>query len=303
MTGHFRGRGAVTVYSGLAAAANIAIMGAVALYTDTPFVFPALGPTIFMLFYSPHDPAASPRNTVMGHAIGIGAGLVGLAAFGLLDGASLFSERLSGERVGAVALSLGLTTALMAGTGFVHPPTGSTTLTVSLGLITELWHVGILEAAVICVVVVAWAFDRIQEAAVRRWLDAGGSTSAHLGPSRVRSSDGGHGLGRELLAGGGGVLPDAAANPVDCREVAGLLDASALGAAESKEVRALREHMADCLRCWDELTEAQRAAALLALLVRLRRAGASLRKRIIGRAGVGHSLARVGLLLSRLRRS
>ena len=138
-----------------------------------------------MLFYSPHDPAASPRNTVVGHAIGIGAGLAGLAAFGLLDSDSLFSQGLSGERVGAVALSLGLTTAVMAATGFIHSPAGSTTLTVSLGLLIEVWHVGVLEAAVICVVIVAWTFDRLQERLTRGSLSTHGGMAAAAAPPQV----------------------------------------------------------------------------------------------------------------------
>lgn len=300
MSLHIRGRGPVTIYSGLAASANIAIMGAVAVYTDTPFVFPALGPTIFMLFYSPHDPAASPRNTVLGHAIGIGAGLVGLAAFGLLDGDSLFSQGLSGERVGAVALSLGLTTALMAATGFIHPPAGSTTLTVSLGLLTELWHASILAAAVICVIIVAWAFDRLQERLTRGSLQPHGmKASDGVRPEAARGRDVPCGDRTEWAS-----PPDARSVTfvMDCREVAELLDAYALGAAEREEDLAVREHVADCVRCWDELTDAQRTAALLALAVPLQHAGPSLRQRVIVRAGLGDPLDRVRQLFSRLGR-
>jgi len=138
-------------------------MAALALYTDTPFVFTALGPTLFVRFYAPQDPSATARNTVAGHAIGIGSALAALAMFGLLDDVSVFGEGLTAERVGAVAVSLGLTSALMAVTGLVHPPAASTTLTVSLGLIGELWHTGILEAAVICLVVVTSVFSKAQE--------------------------------------------------------------------------------------------------------------------------------------------
>jgi len=40
-----------------------------ALATGEPLVFPSLGPTAFMLFYQPRSPAASPRNTVLGHLV------------------------------------------------------------------------------------------------------------------------------------------------------------------------------------------------------------------------------------------
>ncbi len=71
---------------------------------------------------------------------------------------------------------------------------------------------------------------------------------------------------------------------MDCQEIKEILDAYALGALEGKEVHAVEEHVADCLRCWDELTEAQRTAAALALGVPVRQAGANLRQRILAAA-------------------
>src|SRR5690606_15913057 len=63
-----------TLVMGLFAFTNgviaIAAMAAVALVTGEPFVFPSLGPTAFLLFYTPLLPASSPRNTLAGHAIG-----------------------------------------------------------------------------------------------------------------------------------------------------------------------------------------------------------------------------------------
>jgi len=68
---------------------------------------------------------------------------------------------------------------------------------------------------------------------------------------------------------------------MDCDQVKELLDAYALGAAEPEEAAALEEHMADCVRCWPSLNEAQRAAATIALSTTLQRAPESLRRRIL----------------------
>ncbi len=57
-----------------------------------------------------------------------------------------------------------------------------------------------------------------------------------------------------------------------CEQVRDLLDAYALGAAEADEANALEEHVADCVRCWSSLNEAQRAAASIALSTVLLRA-------------------------------
>ena len=62
---------------------SIGLMAAAALVTGQPFVFPSLGPTAFLLFFTPMAPAASPRNTVVGHAIGAASGYLALALFGL----------------------------------------------------------------------------------------------------------------------------------------------------------------------------------------------------------------------------
>ena len=68
---------------------------------------------------------------------------------------------------------------------------------------------------------------------------------------------------------------------MDCDQVGELLDAYALGAAEADEAAALEEHVADCVRCWSSLNEAQQAAATIALSTAFQRAPASLRKRIL----------------------
>src|SRR2546430_4240887 len=52
---------------------SIGIMAALAVVTHSPFIFPSLGPTAFLFFYTPTAPSASPRNTVIGHAIGVTA--------------------------------------------------------------------------------------------------------------------------------------------------------------------------------------------------------------------------------------
>src|SRR5437588_317257 len=54
---------------------SIGLMSVLAVITHSPFVFPSLGPTAFLFFYTPTAPAASPRNTIIGHAIGALAGI------------------------------------------------------------------------------------------------------------------------------------------------------------------------------------------------------------------------------------
>ncbi len=59
---------------------------------------------------------------------------------------------------------------------------------------------------------------------------------------------------------------------MECKEVRGLLDAYALGAAEADEANCVDLLVADCVRCWSSLNVAQRAAASIALSTVLQRA-------------------------------
>jgi CBS-domain-containing membrane protein len=140
---------------------SIAIMSLAALVTGQPFIFPSLGPTAFLLFYSPTLPTASPRNTITGHLIGAAAGYVSLAIFGLLDEGPALLVGVDWPRVGAAALSLGLTAGLMVWLKVPHPPAGATTLIVSLGLITTIPKLLVLMLGVILLVVQGLVINRL----------------------------------------------------------------------------------------------------------------------------------------------
>jgi CBS-domain-containing membrane protein len=139
----------------------IGVMALVALATGEPFVFPSLGPTAFLLFYTPLLPAASPRNTLGGHAIGAAAGYLALVVFGLTDAAPALATHVSGARVGAAALSLGLTSGAMVWARVPHPPAGATTLIVSLGILREPAQLGVLMIAVLLLVVQGFVINRL----------------------------------------------------------------------------------------------------------------------------------------------
>lgn len=131
---------------------SIALMSGAAWITHGPLIFPSLGPTAFLLFYTPLQPSASPRNTLCGHAIGVGAGYLSLALFGLTNAGPATAVGVTGGRVGAAALSLGLTSGLMAWLKVPHPPAGATTLIVSLGILHTPGKLSVLMVAVVLLV-------------------------------------------------------------------------------------------------------------------------------------------------------
>ncbi len=147
----------------------IALMAVAAWVTGAPFIFPSLGPTAFLLFYTPLLPAASPRNTLGGHAIGAAAGYLSLVVFGLTHNAPALVEGVAGARVAAAALSLGLTSGAMVWARVPHPPAGATTLIVSLGILREPWQLVVLMAAVALLVVQGYVINHLAGFPYPRW--------------------------------------------------------------------------------------------------------------------------------------
>ena len=141
--------------------ASVGLLAAVAHITRSPFLFPSLGPTAFLLFYEPTAAVSSPRNTLLGHLVGAAAGWLSLAVFGLLDAAPVLLSGVSWAHVGAAAFSLGGTSALMILLRSPHPPAGATTLIVSLGLMPHLWQIPVLLAAVLLLLAQALVINRL----------------------------------------------------------------------------------------------------------------------------------------------
>ena len=140
---------------------SIALMAAVALITHAPFIFPSLGPTAFLLFYTPTAPTSSPRNTIAGHFIGALAGWLSLVIFGLTAAPPALAAGVTWPRVGAAALSLGATSFFMVLLRVPHPPAGATTLIVSLGLLRQPWELGVLMIAVVLLTGQAFVINRL----------------------------------------------------------------------------------------------------------------------------------------------
>jgi CBS-domain-containing membrane protein len=140
---------------------SIGVMAAAAWATGSPFVFPSLGPTAFLFFYTPLAPSAAPRNTIYGHAIGALAGYLSLVLFGLTDAGPALASGVSMARVGAAALSLGLTSGLMVWLRVPHPPAGATTLIISLGILTSPSQLAVLMLAVVLLTVQGYVINRV----------------------------------------------------------------------------------------------------------------------------------------------
>jgi CBS domain-containing membrane protein len=140
---------------------TIGVLALLALVSRNPFVFPSLGPTAYLLFFSPLGKTSSPRNTILGHAIGL---ICGYAAFVVTGAGALpfgVHPGIFWPRILAAALSLSATGAFMVLLDVSHPPAGATTLIVSLGIISKPRELVIIEVAVFLLVAQALVINRV----------------------------------------------------------------------------------------------------------------------------------------------
>lgn len=152
---------ALSVFALVNGGITTAVLALLAHWMRTPLVFPSLGPTAFLLFHRPLAKAASPRNTLVGHVIGILMGWLSVAVMGLTDAPPILKTGVTWAHIAAAALSIGLTSGLMVLLHVPHPPAGATTLIVSLGLIDEAWKFPILLAGVALLIVQGFVINRV----------------------------------------------------------------------------------------------------------------------------------------------
>ncbi len=140
---------------------SIALLALLAVVTGIPFVFPSLGPTAYQLFFSPRAESSAPRNTLIGHFIGLICGYAAFRLAGMPMLAALASRYFDWRPVVAAALSLAATAAIMILLNASHPPAGATTLIVSLGIITRPAYLVIIEVAVFVLTAQAFCISRL----------------------------------------------------------------------------------------------------------------------------------------------
>lgn len=164
-----RGRVGTAAYSLLGCGLVVGLAALAAYAVGQPLVFPSLGPTALLIFDTPVAPFASPRNTVIGHTVAVGVGLLALLVTGLLDDPSAFEQGIVLARVVAAALSVAVTGAVLGLLDARHPPSGATTLLVSLGVLSRPPQLAAVAVGVLLVVGVGWLLNRAAGAPVPLW--------------------------------------------------------------------------------------------------------------------------------------
>jgi CBS-domain-containing membrane protein len=139
----------------------LALTGVVGIALKQPWLFPSLGPTVMLFFESPEQPSSRPLNTLVGHAVGIVAGVACLYAFGLQGQPSAPEAGLTPSYLLAAATSVAVTTLVLTFLRLPHPPAGASTLIVSLGILTQPPQLASMMAAVLLITLAGWGLNTV----------------------------------------------------------------------------------------------------------------------------------------------
>jgi CBS domain-containing membrane protein len=82
-------RSAISLVAAVNGGLAVLIISLCAWVTDVPLLFPALGPTAFILFSGPFSPAGAPRSVILGHLVAMASGLAAWHWVNLVSGGSL----------------------------------------------------------------------------------------------------------------------------------------------------------------------------------------------------------------------
>jgi CBS domain-containing membrane protein len=148
------------IYTFVGSLLAIGLSGTWAYVAKQPLLFPSLGATAFLIFETPMAEVGSPRNTIIGHSVGVAAAVLSLAIFGLLDAPSVYVTGVSVGRIGAIALSVALTGGVLRVLRSAHPPAGATTIIVASGLLVKPKQIADVLIGVLLLTIAGWLLNR-----------------------------------------------------------------------------------------------------------------------------------------------
>ena len=162
-----RSRGNPRLLAGLfvfgAGTVAVGIITAVAFMTNLPLIFPPLGPSAFVLFYTPMSVSASPRTVILSHTTAVAAGLLSLHLFNMIwpEAHLIHPSVMNWHRVLVIAVSMAVSCALMIVLHCEHPAAAGSALVAAMGYLETPAQIVGLPIAVVLLVTEAFIFNRI----------------------------------------------------------------------------------------------------------------------------------------------
>ncbi len=175
-------RSVVSAVAALNAAIAILTIGGLAWALDMPFVYPALGPTAFILFASPFSRAAAPRSVIIGHGSAIICGWVSWHVVSFLSGQAVSPTTQDVPLFVSASLALALTCILLVRLACPHAPACASALIVAVGAASDWLTVLGMALGVVLITAEAVVISRLAGVNVPLWLPRPKVSATTLSP-------------------------------------------------------------------------------------------------------------------------
>jgi CBS domain-containing membrane protein len=147
----------------------ILVISVLAWLIDLPLLFPALGPSAFLLFSNPFSAAAAPRSVIVSHFAAIAAGVVVRSVVGLAWGAAVTLETGGWAVFASASWALAITCILLIRLSAPHAPACATGLIAALGLASDGWTMLGMAAGVVFLTAQAVVMNRFAGVRTPTW--------------------------------------------------------------------------------------------------------------------------------------
>ena len=159
----------VSIIAAINGAISICALGIIAWLTSLPLIFPALGPSSFILFSAPLSRAATPRNVITGHITCLVIGFSVWNLLSLLAGHDISPQIHSWWLYASASVALGLSCLILVRINCPHPPACASSLVVALGMVTNPAELLIMAAAIVWLAMQAVFLNRFAGINVPLW--------------------------------------------------------------------------------------------------------------------------------------
>ena len=152
---------AISWFAAICGGIAIAIVVAAAWISNAPLVFPALGPTIFILYSAPLSPAAAPRSVIVGHYVAMITGSVAWHAVSYISGAPVTLAASGWPAICSTTAAMAITALLLVRLRSPHPPACASAMIVALGGVRHWFDLLCMAIAVLLVTGQAIGVNRL----------------------------------------------------------------------------------------------------------------------------------------------
>jgi len=162
-------RRVVSLAAAVSGGLSIFIISALAWVADLPILFPALGPTAFLLFSSPFSPASAPRAVVLGHFTCMVVGFVVWQLVTFVSGQPANAELGGWPVLASASAVLAVSCVLLVWLSCPHAPACATGLIIGLGAATDAFSLLGMAAGVVLLTAQAVVINKITGVRAPAW--------------------------------------------------------------------------------------------------------------------------------------